>query len=713
MQNYSLYMDESGTFNASSQKEPYLVLGILVPDSIADALREGLANALIKHKLPRRLHAAEYLQKPGFKNYLADCISLMEEYLPTIFCCRRTPGTPIPDIYRSMPELLYTDMALNTLEHVLMLAPSLWGQDLAISLHPNSRSMSQLDERQAAWFRQAGFGIRYDEYNKTYRAFVFTNDMLRTFVQRLFLDLIPVKEVTGRREFPVVETVVAGRSDEPLVSLVDSLAWIARGNAPELASRLEACMDINLLHGTVEKRYRTTAQAFLRGEYGDCLLQLQSLPGKLPNEYYRRALRDILTRCTAALAASPAASLELEQVERFVSWGLDLSWGNWETLLHLTNMVLDHLESMPQTLQLRFLNHAVRLHNHRGEHRAAMERLERIRTLRNAASSLDLTEWRADLETLNRTAVAGANIFDFSTLNGQLESAIERLEGMRRLAETPGGPPIRDELMGKLLGTLGQNYAFRARANPEAGVRARECFRQAKGHFLQEKDLQRQDVYLLHLATDLGDARLGREALASLGASPDIAAFLDAPTPENAPGQGFLLHALLRHLASDAAYGRALAQQYSPERLQELFADKFSQHPFQFICGFMGTIAGKAKEITAMRAYFSSALEITTKHMADSPLFTMLHAQVLARQGLAEHLATATLQAETMHQLLGTLDKVANNPEAGNMLQLEGNTAVGGHFAAAYNALRAVHWETDFDVDAVRHFLDCFTFNYQ
>lgn len=99
------------------------------------------------------------------------------------------------------------------------------------------------------------------------------------------------------------------------------------------------------------------------------------------------------------------------------------------------------------------------------------------------------------LELANRRCIARTNDLDF-------EDAWLEIEGLRE--RFIGSGESRNSTLGGLLGSLGQVYGFLAHVQQDPSLcdAADACFQEAKLHFEEPADLERQETYLLHSACE-------------------------------------------------------------------------------------------------------------------------------------------------------------------------------------------------------------------
>jgi len=190
--------------------------------------------------------------------------------------------------------------------------------------------------------------------------------------------------------------------------------------------------------------------------------------------------------------------------------------------------------------------------NHRGEPLPHDE--ERAALVQRGLTASNAAQWAA-LDLANMRCIARTNGFDF-------EGAVDELDGLRERFVVEA---LRDERLGRLLGSLGQAYGFLAHeaADPDYAELADECFAAALPHFQQPDDLLRQQVYRVHAAVE-GHRQGGawRERLEAR--LTELEPYLDAFRRGEAEGRSdYALAAWLKgrvHLGQEVPEAAALAQ---------------------------------------------------------------------------------------------------------------------------------------------------------
>jgi hypothetical protein len=129
--------------------------------------------------------------------------------------------------------------------------------------------------------------------------------------------------------------------------------------------------------------------------------------------------------------------------------------------------------------------------NHRGQELADLA--PELSNLLARASEAPGHLQRLYVEFQNRRAIAMTNAFAF-------ERAWEELEGLVDLLRPEPDAALKDELVGRALGSTGQGAGFLARTlrDPFYVDRALECFDLAAACFVLPADLERQATYRLH-----------------------------------------------------------------------------------------------------------------------------------------------------------------------------------------------------------------------
>ena len=159
---------------------------------------------------------------------------------------------------------------------------------------------------------------------------------------------------------------------------------------------------------------------------------------------------------------------------------------------------IESLESEVLFLQIR-LSYA----NHTGDVQAAENIWREYHALESRLHELGADGLRLISEARNRRAVNLTDQFRFDDAEQILSDIVTERESWEqelagRFGVAIGAMPSRE--LGACLGSLGQVYAFRGSAGDFA--RAETCFRRAMSQFKMAADIDRQWVYLGHLACD-------------------------------------------------------------------------------------------------------------------------------------------------------------------------------------------------------------------
>ena len=248
-------------------------------------------------------------------------------------------------------------------------------------------------------------------------------------------------------------------------------------------------------------------------------------------------------------------------------------------------------------LQTR-LSHA----NHTGDVQAAQNIWREYEELEPRLHALGAEGLRLISEMRNRRAVSLTDQFRFDEAEQVLaEIVAERTSWSEDLARrfriAVNEVPNRE--LGACLGTLGQIYAFRGGEGDAA--HAESCFRRAMSLFVEADDIDRQWIYLGHLACDQGEQgrALWQEVLEK---NPALRAESGSQYVLAIQLKGFLVF-------GPAANIPAFLEHWEGKRLLEQFTEEEqSQHPFGLIHQTLGMLYGRAWRETGNQEYVDRAV---------------------------------------------------------------------------------------------------------
>jgi len=727
---YHLYMDESGGFEGSERKiagsHPALLV-TLVSDENREILATKVKLLWLKHRI-KDTHAMAKGEtiKPA---YLTDLIGLLEEYQVICFILRHEQ-----DLQQALSEEMqeafavnrFLEMADTLLEHIFFLHPPFFCKTLQFSLHPNSR-VCVLDDSNMAKIEQMralGYDPRRNKDGRGRHFVIWDPPTLRTKVQHHALDYSPWISSTGARNFSKFETIVAERSDDPLVHMTDNLAYLCRSNvrgAMELQEvnskliRLSVCLD----YGRSQRTYRELVRWYLAGDIDAFFPEALQILTNTTDRYYRDSLNFMLEN---SLGKITLAEINLvEKLEQLAAEYLRTSRGNWQFVLELLRRLIaaaitwpDQVLHSDQCKRLLFRLYSLKLsvHNHRGEDVDAWESYESIDRL--DLGKLTIEEYREKIEVENRAAVTMSNLFAFEQGREKVSSLITTLEHSLHPLEALAGS-LYDPLIGKLRGTMAQNVAFLAPRKPELFEQAESLFVAAAQEFTQERDKVRHDVNLLHLYLDWSKQHEAKEIVSILREYPSVAAFLERPTSETARYMQFVLSVFLKYGLENKAELNGWVELFPLASLKQWFGEAVEEHPFEFICASLGRIACSLNKELETIQYFDHALRIPlTDKPREQPTLQAIRAQIWVWWAMEENIAGRQPSAtEKIVQAIKIMEDIGTTEGLETMLRIEPDGTATGWFAEGWQALNVVDWRKVFDRAACAEFLRCFTFNYR
>ena len=208
-------------------------------------------------------------------------------------------------------------------------------------------------------------------------------------------------------------------------------------------------------------------------------------------------------------------------------------------------------------------------------------------------------------EFINRASVWDANEFAF-------ERAIARLEPVKKkeknLTEILGSGT--NEILGKIYGSIAQNFAFLGRHQE-----ARGYFQKASEHLGHQDTLQTS--YRAHLAVDAKDKEAYQQEMCSLFKKDSFPGYfeLTGSCLTDLARNSFTLHLVLKGLLafpSDEPETRKAIALFS-ERIHPMRI-KFEEHPWELIYTVMGRLLKMCDEIPLACQFWKAAAEFATNN---------------------------------------------------------------------------------------------------
>lgn len=268
--------------------------------------------------------------------------------------------------------------------------------------------------------------------------------------------------------------------------------------------------------------------------------------------------------------------------------------------------------------------------NHAGDRPAAEAAWDEFAALGPAVRALGAEGLRLETEVSNRRAVTLTDQFRFDEAEAVLRSLADRREAYRgsvskAFGDGGGGPALPpDRELGACYGSLGQVCALRG--GPGDDGRAEALFRNAIACFADPADVERQWVYLGHLACDRGEAgrRLWNEAVGNLPR-------LHKASPVAGDGTQYQLALQAKGaliFGGDPGQRTFLAGWQRQYPLRQFDPEALDRHPFGLIFQAAGLLCARGWRRTgseALRKQARSWFDVATRRMSDGgPLLKVL-----------------------------------------------------------------------------------------
>lgn len=717
---WCFYCDESGEFENIGQSESILV-GLLVPEDDKEMLAEKYFELKGKHNLDDDfIHTTTLHKQKDFIAFKKDLIALTLS--SSIKLLRMTYREDLLDksagqISESFACNRYLYMIEAFIEHFLFYVPEDYGKLLAYTINPNSRVFPCSDS-QIPQMKALGFTSVKKKKMEIGKVNVWDASGLRIFLNRLQLEHSIHAAVLGERRINAIDLQVAKCSRDPFVHWADVLAWQLMWRPKEANSRrLIDSLHVDALYGNEDQTYKGLCRLFLSGRHKEFIEQyLLSIPN-LTSVYYQHQLEALFNKGVNEMGAVGLS--DLLSLEAMADEALRRSRGNWRFVSSLVDKLFELADRLPEAearldkanwLKFRLNNHRLSYHNHRGEILPAWKAAGAIDALDLRLKTID--QWRTWAEYQNRRSVTHANLFSFEEGNRALASTLGCLEQTLECLNTCSGLVLQDEILGKVRGTVAQNFAFLAPFQSESFERAENMFLSAKAQFDKPADRLRQNTYLGHLYIDAGrfDKLMG--IWAEIEQDPAFKAFWESPDAKSARYMQFVVALQLKIAAHVTKREMGLLKRYIPSELRAWFGQAMDEHPFELIYSYLGQLAALQDGPQQAAPWFRKALTIPDPARAPRQVTVeAIRAQILGRWALLTNEAGDKKGAtEKLEKVIAIMKRIGKDPNYRPVLGLKGSKAVSGWFKDGYQAL--LDAGNRVDIEACRSFFRCFTFNY-
>jgi len=721
-ENWHFYCDEAGEFetikNFSNYKNSILA-GFLIPDSKRELLSEEYSKLLNKHGFKEGfIHGKDLYKNPAYKNFTKDLVALTVN--SPVKLCRTTFKQ---DIFYTSGENISETFACNRylymmeslLEHIIFLDSQNFEIDQSFFLHPNSR-VFPCNQAKSEKFKSNGFHVFAPDKTKpdNYLVKVWDETGLRVFINRLCTDYSPFVSMLGERTIDEIEMPVAKKSQDNFVHWIDNLAGILMWKNDKIKNDLEDFLYMDIKYGETTDLHKKLCMLYLQKEFDEFInLYFQSI-NTIHNDYYKNRLNTLVEK---SLGKFNTSSIQrVYQLERIVDNHLHSGTGELEYVTAVVDYLikaLSNFETTEKKLLLKLYNHKLSYHNHRGEVMEAWNIVKKARELDCPPNTIE--EWRDEIEFINRQAVASANVFDFTSCNPQLEQILKTLTNAKESLNQSNNLELRDPLIGKVSGTLAQNYAFSAPFQTTYFKKAEKIFLSARSEFENPSDILRQNIYLAHLYMNKEDNSKIYDIVNTITSDASVKKFIDNPCSDNAKYMGFPLAVLLKFYLYDGKNNGKFLDTFTKKNIRAWFQNAANEHPFEFIYAYLGRLSFQYGSIKQGESFFNSALTIPIQGKTSQQItIRMIQTEILVWWALEYFNQDNNIVAvDKLNKAVNILDRTGEDELFAPILKIVDKKGVSGWFANGYNTLaKAIDEKTDY-IDACNEFLKYFTFNYR
>ncbi|MBF0232307.1 MAG: hypothetical protein HQK65_04615 [Desulfamplus sp.] len=732
MEKWHFYCDESGEFENIGQYVNYknsILAAMLVPENQRKTLEKAYTALCHKYKIINHaVHGKDVYKEDWYLSFSEELVDLTVN--SPLRICRSTfkddlYGESSGHISEVFACNRYLYMMESLLEHVIFLDPRSFNNALTFSVLPNSR-VFPCSKKETGSLQKNGFEIKHfstgnsQKRSDTYFVSVWNNTGLRIFLNRLQTDYAPFMSLQGQRNIDRIELPVAQNSKDPFVHWIDNLAGILMWTSGESRAKLEQFLYMDIVYGENTDLFKRLCHFYLSGQYDLFVEQYFYIVNKINNRYYSESLKILIHN---SLEKFGDCSLKQAQyLESLVDQHLRSSSGEWQYVSLIVDyliQVLKKKESGGDTLLLRLYNHKLSFHNHRGEVMNAREVIKEYDAMNFHPATIQ--DWREYVEFMNRKAVSLANLFDFKSIIPEFESNLDALQQSRETLNRLSNLSLNDPLMGKLSGTLAQNYAFIAPFDASSFQKAEKIFLQARSEFDRSADILRQNIYLAHLYMDCGEEKKLKQIIQDIFSNPSVKAFIDSPGSHNSRYMSFAFAVLLKYFLKQQIQAEDILQTFTIKNIRAWFGNAVDEHPFELIYAYLGRLAWQTGDEKAAQEFFNCTLHIPAYgKTADQITIRMIHAQIMVWWAL-EYIKTENMEkaTEKLNLAISIMTKTGENSAYASIISIEDGKGVSGWFADGYNALARSLTDNSqndqvnsIDIEACREFLKCFTFNY-
>jgi len=238
MEHWHLYMDEGGIFEGTIYDiitRRLSMLFLLVLDTEKYKLEEELRNIYSQY-YPSDVypHAMKHAKTNEFYLCMKNIINVLQNYHLKFFYFKHKDDVYYNDINILNDEHLanrYLNMFSSGLEYITFLDVFSWGKDIKYSYFPCSRvtpiELDNIEKKNK--YEKAGYKVFLpNEDSEQYLVILMDTTSLRSSLYNMYREYHIFSPKIGRREYSEIESIVAYKSKDVFVHLVDNLVMILR-----------------------------------------------------------------------------------------------------------------------------------------------------------------------------------------------------------------------------------------------------------------------------------------------------------------------------------------------------------------------------------------------------------------------------------------------------------------------------------------------------
>jgi len=499
MKDIAIFIDESGEFESlhdQKQRNP-LIAGFLFEKGAWELSDVGITAQLIEIVAPARWHSFSVLHATSLRNSAPNTFDAIVDILPAL-----------PDIQIFFME--YPTRAagqeFDKARYVRML------YNLFSSLLLYTGLVDEETRQVEIWVAErSNFQVNHDGIKGM--AIAAQEGLNATF---------PNLEIVSK----VVNIDQANENRLRLADVISHILFI-RQEERQYYEKIKAQVIYDFQYTEIHNSFVKLAQLFFNQEYAQAIITYWEKKSAFPSKsYYARRLKALYDEAIQTIGKWEYQDIQIRQIFQYVEKQLrtsqDAESRNLEAIKSILFVINTLLKDMPRCdptlvlwFQFKVCQNFLRYADHLSDYRLWQEYGEKGSIL--AAQLRPYAIYYQDIVDFENVYANGlANFYRFDEAITKLHETLENVKMvMNVIAQISKIPEaeIKNYHLGKVFGSLGQNYAFQADVAFKEGQldlanasysKARECFEKALNHFTSSKDKSVQYSYLGHLALSQG-----------------------------------------------------------------------------------------------------------------------------------------------------------------------------------------------------------------